>query len=71
MKNEPVLTIIAGLANVVQVALGALSAWGFNLSAQQTAAVMAFTTVIVNVLLAIFARQQVTPTSTLGLGQGQ
>ena len=61
MKNEPILILMAGVANVVQAVLVLLVAFGLTLSADQTAAIMALTTVVTNLVIAVVARSKVTP----------
>jgi len=61
MKSEPILILMAGLANVVQAVLVLLVAFGLTLSADQTAAIMALTTVVTNLVIAVVARSKVTP----------
>lgn len=61
MKTEPVLILLAGVANVVQAVLVLLVAFGLTLSADQTAAIMAVTTIVVNLVVAVVARSKVTP----------
>lgn len=56
VKNEPVL-----IQSLVQAILGLFLAFGVNLSNEQTGSIMA----VVAVILAIFARMFVTPTSKL------
>lgn len=61
MKNEPILILMAGAANVVQAVLVLLVAFGLTLSADQTAAIMALTTIVTNLVIAVVARSKVTP----------
>lgn len=61
MKSEPILILMAGVANVVQAVLVLLVAFGLTLSADQTAAIMALTTIVTNLVVAVVARSKVTP----------
>ncbi len=61
MKNEPILILMAGAANVVQAVLVLLVAFGLTLSADQTTAIMALTTIVTNLVIAVVARSKVTP----------
>lgn len=62
--NEPVRILIGGVANVVQVVLALLVAFGFQFSGEQTAAIMAVTTVVTNLILAVIVRSKVSPSAT-------
>lgn len=61
MNTEPVLTV-AGINAAISAVLGMLTAFGLNLSAGQTSAIMAVAGIVATLALAAFARSKVSPT---------
>lgn len=62
MTREPLLTA-AGITALVTAVLGALVAFGLDLTANQTSAILGVVAVVAPLAVALLARGKVTPTA--------
>lgn len=60
MTREPLLSA-AGITAAVSAALGLLAVFGFNLSADQTTAILAVVAVLAPIAVGLWSRRKVTP----------